>query len=106
MILSVEEAHLVILEDACKIANARWMSTGGAMVGEVFRPDPIRSKKGGLAISIDPMASEILEPEELEDMRVLARNSVHEAIGNHKGLLTRLIVGDARAGRNYFDRFK
>lgn len=136
MITTVEEVHLIILRTACEIANQRWAQTGGTgreqtiphpeylpgerfsasrrkirnprrvVVGELFRPDPVQSKRGGLTLSVDPLVTYDMGEDEIRELHEMGRNAVKEAMTRHPQLIAGLILGEARKGRNYFDRFK
>lgn len=132
MITTVEEVHLILLRAAAEIANYRWTNTGGQVSeaptyrpgerfnaaararrnphrrihGEIFRPDPVQSEGGGLSLSVDPLVTSTMTDEEIEELHEVGVYAVKSAIKQHPHLIAGLILGEARQGRNYFDRFK
>jgi hypothetical protein len=131
MITTVDEVHAIILRTASEIANQRWIETGGQVseapsygagerfnaaarrrrnphrrvTGEIFRPDPAQSEIGGLALSVDPLVTSTMTDEEIEELHEVGFYAVRDAIKQHPHLLVGLILGEARQGRSYFDRF-
>lgn len=125
---SVELVHLAILKDAATIANRTVMQLGVIgpqrplaagerfnpearkkrsrfVAGEVYRADPIRSRKGGLCLSVDPSVVEGMTDAEVAHLHEIGVEAVKQAIAKNKHLFVGLILGDARKGNNYFDRF-
>jgi hypothetical protein len=123
---TVDLVHLAILKDAADIANRKIAEAGvvGTRAqpragqrfdaearkkrrpqGQVFRPDPIQSHRGGLCLSLDPMITEKLDYVSLLQLHEIGRNAIREAIMLNRNAFAGLIVGETRAGRNYFDRF-
>jgi len=123
---SVDEVHKIILETAAQIANRtlrelddvsahyapgerfnvdkRKMRFG---TGQVFRADPSRSKKGGLCLSVDEMYVRERSSEEIDALHEIGREALKESITRwHPDLFAGLIVGLARNGENYFDRYQ
>jgi hypothetical protein len=123
MPISIEEAHhSVILSDAADIANRKAAEEydptqkgnagpepneerSGFIAGALFRPDPGRSTKGGLALSVDPFVFGLFTRPQQERVREIGREAIREAIIANQDLFVGLILGEARQGRNYFDRF-
>lgn len=131
MITTVDEIHAIILRAAAEIANQRWVETGGQTTeppsygagerfnaaarrrrnphrriqGEIFRPDPVQSETGGLALSVDPLITTTMTEEEITELHEIGFYAVRDAIKQHPHLLVGLILGEARQGRNYFERF-
>lgn len=125
-VTKVELVHRAILEEAATIANRRAATEGidppqrrmapgtrfkagrkrsGFVSGEVFRADPGRSQKGGLALSIEPALIVGADQARIDHLRNIAKESIHEALRRKGSLLVGLIVGERRAGRDYFERF-
>lgn len=131
MITTVEEVHLVILRAASEIANQQWIAEGSdqpatpqyrpgerfnaekrkrrnprrTVQGEIFRPDPVQSDQGGLTLSIDPLVTSTMTDDEISHLHEIGVNAVRQAMAQHPHLLAGLILGEARQGRNYFDRY-
>lgn len=121
---TVELVHSAILRDAVDIANAEVASrfvvppthqAAGTRFsarnrrrfgGMVFRPDPIRSRRGGLALTIEQSVMVGLSDEEKAELRAIGRRAIHKAIKRNKRAFVGLIIGKARKGENYFDRYK
>lgn len=123
---SVDEVHGTILETAAQIANRtlreledvsarygpgqrfnidRRRKLFGA--GDVFRADGARSEKGGLCLSLDELVVKGRSPEEIEALHEIGREAIKESITRwHPDLFAGLIVGLARKGENYFDRYQ
>jgi hypothetical protein len=126
-VTKVELVHRAILEEAAAIANRRAATEGidppqrrvapgtrfkagrkrsGFVSGEIFRADPGRSQKGGLALSIEPALVQSADPVRVAHLRTIARDAIHEALRRKGALLVGLIIGERRAGRDYFERFR
>jgi hypothetical protein len=126
-VTKVELVHRAILEEAAAIANRRAATEGieppqrrmaagarfkagrkrsGFVSGEVFRADPGRSRKGGLALSIEPALITGADQARISHLQQIARDAIKEALGRKGGLLVGLIIGERRAGRDYFERFR
>lgn len=116
---TVELVHAAILRDAAEIANSQVdqtkknPSTGRfrpekrhAFGGQVFRADQIRSRKGGLALSIEEGIVSTLTKEEINNLRQIGQAAIQQAISKNQRAFVGMIVGEAREGRNYFDRYK
>lgn len=119
--------HLAILKDAAEIANqqfaleygsdadpARWKrgrfekpphERETIVYGDLFRPDPIQSEKGGLCLSIDPRIAQGMPPEQRKRVHEIGRNAIKQSLVKNRQVFIGLIIGEARAGRNYFDNF-
>ena len=123
---SVELVHLAILKDAAEIANADYAATDwevklptyqtgrfkapphrreGYVFGQLFRADPVQSTKGGLTLSIDPFIFQQLDSEQQQRLREIGKEAIRKSLVKNKRLFVGLILGEARQGRNYFDRF-
>lgn len=124
---TVELAQLGILKDAAQIANQMYQQEFDPGVqptawrpgrfkapprereafifGDVFRPDPIQSEKGGLTLTIDPHLIQHLSVQQQNRLREIGRTALRKAIIKNKETFVGIILGEARAGRNYFDRF-
>jgi hypothetical protein len=123
---TVEFVHLAILKDAAKIANEEYFAEfdparptsyrpgrfrappgerQGLVFGDIYRPDPVQSDKGGLALSIDPHVFSALDQEQQLRARTIARAALKRAIVENKTAFIGLILGEARQGRNYFERY-
>jgi hypothetical protein len=75
--------------------------------GQVFRPDRGRSEKSGLCLSLDESIVQGRTEEEIIELHEIGKAAIMEAITRwHPDLFAGLIVGEARQGRNYFDRKK
>lgn len=103
---SVEAAHKEILVRAAQIANE---DPRLPFQGSPFREAEIKSNKGGLCLDYDE-ALVILSPEEdreaiQEVMKRIGTDAILQALAEKKDLFVGLILGEARKGRNYFDRF-
>jgi hypothetical protein len=105
-VYSVEEAHHLILIDAEDLANHKIQTLGWGVAGKLFRFDPVRSKRGGLTLSMDRVMSEALSDEQIQEARAIGLEAIKKALAKNKEPFVGLIVGDARQGRNYFDRYK
>jgi hypothetical protein len=103
----VEDVHREILRDAAAIANQKLttdVNFSTTLMGEVFRPDPIRSNKGGLCLSLEEQVRS-LDPEQIQVLHQIGAQAIRQALLRNKEKFVGLILGDARQGRNYFDRF-
>lgn len=126
---SVDQVHDTILETAARIANRMYVelqdvgyinyapgerfnverraARGGMVSGQVFRPDRGRSEKSGLCLSLDESIVQGRTEEEIIELHEIGKAAIIEAITRwHPDLFAGLIVGEARQGRNYFDRKK
>jgi hypothetical protein len=113
--IEVEYAQHIILLDAADIANEQipelndelFLRNGqpARLSGEVFRADPTRSVKGGLCLSIDALTAESLSEASVMILHKVGRRALRDALVRNKKQFVGLIIGEARAGRNYFDRF-
>lgn len=115
--------HLAILKDAADIANQRYAEEfdvanigwrrgrfdpkmrKALVSGILFRPDEVQSQKGGLCLSIDEGVAQSLDPEERERVREIGKKAIKQALVKNQSAFVGLILGEARQGRNYFDRF-
>lgn len=101
-----ELVHLAILKDAAQIANdlagadERLEKITPGM--GVFKPAPLQSKRGGLALSIDPG----WRGKELRVLNEIGVQAVRQSILKNPREFVGLILGHARKGVNYFDRFQ
>lgn len=102
---TVEYAHQVILNEAAEQANHKLESLGLGS-GKLLRPDPVRSRRGGLALAVEQSLYETVTEEQIKQIRSIAREAIKESIVKHQKAFVGSIVSDARQGQNYFDRFK
>jgi len=112
--IELEYVQEMILWDACDIANASLpdvvtnaLERGDSsyVAGDVFHPSQSQSLKGGLCLEIDPGIVRALSPELMQELRELMVKSLQKAIIKNKEQFVGLILGEARQGRIYFDRF-
>jgi hypothetical protein len=106
MARSVQSAHKEILGRAAEIAN---QDPRVPFQGSPFREAEVKSTKGGLCLDYDEGLL-ILSPEEerervQEVMTRIGTDAILQALSEKKDLFVGLILGEARKGRNYFDRF-
>lgn len=107
---STEEVHKKILEDAANIANQALagrsdlneFQVGGT--GQTFFEGTNRSKLGGLALAFDEALAQG-DPVKINELRKIGKMAIKEALTKNPDLLIGLILGNARQGNNYFDRF-
>lgn len=107
-VTSPELVHLAILKDAADIANERAVADSRlpeVVSGQIFRPAPLRSRRGGLALSLTA-GFERLPPAKLRLLHEIGSQGVRESILKNKREFVGLILGHARQGVNYFDRYK
>lgn len=123
---SLELVHLAILQDAADIANRRArevfadlapkqsyrpgrfnpeMRAKRKFYGDIFRADPAQSERGGLCLSMDPKLVETLDDDTLVSLHRIGRQAMRDAISKNGSIFIGLILGEARAGNNYFDRY-
>lgn len=104
---SVEEVHMLLLHEAADWANREYQvrDQTGEAPGEIFAPNPLASEKGGLCLTLDPAFVATRTPVQLEDLHELGSEAIQRALADHRDIFVGLIVGEARQGRNYFDRF-
>lgn len=134
MASQVEVIHRAILEDAADIANALILDESGlsealpegkplskypragrfnaatrkpryAISGQFYRPDPNRTRRGGLVLSLDESVQH-LDPNMIFRLREIARIAMIQALRKNHEKLGYLVVTEAMNGRNYFDRFR
>ena len=106
MYKTANAVHLDILRDAEIIANRLYEeSRSGFGQGQIFRADPIQSTKGGLCLSIDEVVAESLDQDEVVEAHQIGVEAIRQSILKNYESFVGLILGDARNGRNYFDRF-
>ncbi len=113
---TIDETHRTILKTAADIANMALIGQsyvpgqkvrGAKMSGRIFRADPIVSEKGGLCLSLDESVTQGKSTEEILELHYIGREAVKEAITQwHPDLFAGLILGSAKQGKNYFDRFE
>lgn len=120
-----EYVHLAILKDAARIANEKYAQefdvnndpgwrkgrfrpdTRQARVyGDIFRADPVQSRKGGLCLSVDPRTMAMLDPDQQMQLREIGRSAIKQSIVENQRAFVGLILGEARKGDNYFDRYE
>jgi hypothetical protein len=106
MDISVEYAHHVIIGDAEDIANHEIQALGWNVSGKLFRFDPAQSERAGLTMSMDKVIAETLTEDQIKQARAIGLKAIRQSLIKNKEGFVGLIVGDARQGRNYFDRYK
>ena len=118
-LIEIEYVQHMILIEAAEVANRKaaqeqdiekggFVPTEdrtGFVSGEIFRPDPVQSRKGGLCLSIDPIVFDAYPKTMQARLREIGREAMKEALVNNQEQFVGLILGEARQGRNYFDRF-
>lgn len=102
---TVAYVHQIILDDAAEQANHKLESLGLGS-GKLLRPDPVRSRRGGLALAVEQSLYESVTEEQIKQIRSIAKDAIRESIVKHQKEFVSSIVSDARQGQNYFDRFK
>jgi hypothetical protein len=103
-----ELVHLAILKDAAEAASTRAVADPRLpeiVSGQVYRPAPLRSRRGGLALSLIS-GLERLPPAKIRILHEIGRQGVRESILKNRREFVGLILGHAREGVNYFDRYK
>lgn len=122
-----ELVHLAILKDAEDIANRRFAEEFdiGAdspwrpgrfsappgerdrafASGRIYRADSARSEKGGLCLSVDEVTINAADQDKIDRIHQIGMEAIHESILLNRNSFVGLIIGEAREGRNYFDRF-
>lgn len=107
--MEVQEIHHIILGEAADIANREISIEPGFELyqGEIFRPDPVTRDDGlgGLALVLDDSVTKTLNPGQIRRLHEIGRDSVRQALLQNREGFVGLIVGHARKGENYFDRF-
>ena len=106
--MEIEYVHHMIVADAADIANRNLGVEPGFQNyrGTVFNPDPAeRYERGGLALVLDPGITQTLTDDQIARLHKIGRDALQEAILQNGEALARLILGFARRGENYFDRF-
>jgi hypothetical protein len=106
MLKSVQAIHKEILTRAAQIANE---DPRLPFEGKPFREAEVKSAKGGLCLDYDE-GLVILSPEDQREaiqdvMKRIGTDAILQALSEKKDLFVGLILGEARKGRNYFDRF-
>jgi hypothetical protein len=123
---TVDLVHLAILKDAEEIANRRFAEEFNIDVdspwkpgrfsaenrgdvrfaaGRIFRADPIRSDMGGLCLSVDEATIIAASDEQVDRIHQIGTEAIRDAIIINSNSFIGLILGDARQGNNYFDRY-
>jgi hypothetical protein len=111
--IELEYVQHMLLFDAADIANQQIphedlrLRNGqpARLHGEVFRADPVRSTKGGLCLSVDTVTANSLSKASIKRLHELGVQSMRKALVQNKEQFVGVLVGEARQGRNYFDRF-
>jgi hypothetical protein len=107
-VTSPELVHLAILKDAAEIASVEAVNDARLpeiVGGAVFSATPLRSRRGGLALSLT-RGMERLPAEKRTILNEIAVRAVKRSILKNQREFVGLIIGHARQGANYFDRFK
>lgn len=78
--------------------------------GGPYSPAPERSRRGGLALALDPGLVEGLMrtragQQKVQLLHEIGTEAVRQAILDNPDLIGGLITGHAKQGINYFDRF-
>lgn len=103
-----ELVHLAILKDAAEIANVMAVEDDRLpeiVAGGPFNPAPLRSRRGGLALALTP-GTERMAPEKLAVLREVGVAAVHRSLMKNQREFVGLVLGHAKHGVNYFDRFR
>lgn len=112
---TVEEVQDYILTDAEDFANERLLEESGDTTsplygivepGRAYRADPIQSERGGLCLTFDPSFTMSRSPEQIERLHDIGRRAIKQALVKNHDQFVGVILGEARAGRNYFERFE
>lgn len=105
----IEEIHYIILADAADMANIEVGREPGfeRFSGQIFHADPAErpNGKGGLALVLDDIATRSLNRRQIARLHEIGREAIRKAIVQNKEGFVGLIIGDAREGRDYFERF-
>lgn len=107
----VDEVHAVLMQIAAERANQDpTLPRDIYVVGDAFRPTPERSKKGGLCLTYEEMPLVgMREPDRsnlINHMQRIGRDAVTQVIRENPEVIVRLTLDEAKANRNYFDRFR
>ena len=103
-----ELVHLAILKDAADIGNMRVADRASEfpqlVAGGAFVPAPLKSRRGGLALGLRS-GLEHLPPDQIKKLHQIGVQAVRESLMKNQREFVGLILGEARRGRNYFQRF-
>lgn len=104
---TIDQVHKEISETGARIANAdeRTRQVAPGLEGAVFREASAASTSGGLTIELMPGLELMLDESQLETLREIGRDAMRAAIVEEQDLFVGAILGEIRAGRNYFNRF-
>lgn len=113
MLYELEFVQHMILFDAAdhanqEISNENFTYKNGQpamLMGEIFRADPVQSTKGGMCLSIDEHVTASLSAGAIRRLHEIGVKALHDALVENQDKFVGLILGEAREGRNYFDRF-
>jgi hypothetical protein len=109
--------HGAILRDAIEFAEAQATKEGIGMVrrrGRRFDPANNQYRRGllvaypdeGLVIRINPAYMVSMSAEHKTRLKKITRQAIKRSIKKNQKLFVALILGDARRGKNYFERFQ
>jgi hypothetical protein len=110
---TVPAVHDVIVQHAADLANRKLRSLDSPPYplvpgSDPFRPVTAMEGHGKLSLMVDA-DTQRLTPEQRERFdkvtNVIAVEAIQQALLDKQDLFVGLIVGSARAGRNYFDYF-
>lgn len=77
----------------------------GVASGKVFRYDAIRSKHGGLTLSLAENVDNIITDEQREQLWEVGAQAIEDALLEYEDMWITAVLQDALAGANYFKRF-
>jgi hypothetical protein len=109
----VDYVHHMILAEAADAANRELLLatqddrnwSDHFDTTDIFRADPVASDLGGLCLSIDPLHTMGRPQEILVELHKIGERAIFKSLLDHKDQFVGLILGHARIGRNYFDRW-
>lgn len=108
---SVDEVHDVLMQVAAERANADpGLPREVFPSGSVFWASPEHSRRGGLCISYgDAALAHLVDPERSELvalMQDVGRDAIRSVVRENSGVIARLVLAEARQGRDYAARFR
>jgi hypothetical protein len=109
----VEYVHDMILAEAANIANQDLLTitqndkdwSRHFNTTDIFDGDTASSQLGGLCLTIDPIHTKGRPPEVISSLHDIGRKAVHKSLLKHQDQFVGLILGHARLGLSYFDRW-
>lgn len=108
VVTTPELVHLAILKDAAEYANVMAVQDQRLpeiVAGGPFNAAPLRSRRGGLALGLSA-GYERMAPEKLRILHEIGGHAIKKSILKNQREFVGLILGFAREGANYFDRFQ